>query len=166
MCCRPLTCGFASRWCARVEVGGWSWTPGLTPVAVRNEVIIRLGEMSCGDVGHRLTLMRSCRRLAGMSETPMTPLRDLLDAHGQEIRAIVRANRGRSVAVFGSVARGEEHEDSDIDLLVEFDEGASLFDQVRIGQSLSELLGRDIDVVSSRALLPEDDDIRADAVAL
>ena len=70
------------------------------------------------------------------------------------------------MAVFGSVARGEEHEDSDIDLLVEFDEGASLFDQVRIGQSLSELLGRRVDVVSARALLAEDDDIRADAVAL
>lgn len=101
-----------------------------------------------------------------MSEAAWKPLRELLEGNRDEITVIVRANRGRSVAVFGSVARGEEHADSDIDLFVEFEEGASPFDQVRIGQALSELLGRQVDVLSARALLPEDDDIRADAVAL
>jgi predicted nucleotidyltransferase len=96
----------------------------------------------------------------------MKPLRSLVDANNDQIRDIVRDNHGCSVAVFGSVARGEENADSDIDLLVEFDEGASLFDQVRIGQAVAELVGRRVDVVSVRALLPEDDDIRADAVAL
>lgn len=68
--------------------------------------------------------------------------------------------------MFGSVARGDENPDSDIDLLVEFEQGASLFDQVRISEAASELLGRQVDVVSARALREEDDDVRADAVAL
>ena len=101
-----------------------------------------------------------------MSDVTMKPLRALVEAHRNEIKAIVARHRGRSVAVFGSVARGDENPDSDIDLLVEFEQGASLFDQVRIGQDASELLGRRVDIVSVRALLAEDDDVRADAVVL
>ncbi len=93
-------------------------------------------------------------------------LRTLVDANREEIKAIVARHRGRSVALFGSVARGEETPASDLDFLVDFDTGASLFDLVRIEMDLTELLGREVDVVSSGGLLPEDDDVRQDAVRL
>jgi len=43
--------------------------------------------------------------------------------------------------VFGSVARGEARPGSDLDLLVEFEPGASLIDHVGLSQDLEELLG-------------------------
>lgn len=101
-----------------------------------------------------------------MSAVAESALRALVDTNRDQIKAIVARHRGRSVALFGSVARGEETPESDLDFLVDFDAGASLFDLVRIEMDLTELLGRDVDVVSSGGLLPEDDDVRQDAVRL
>ncbi len=56
--------------------------------------------------------------------------------------------------------------DSDVDFLVEFEPGSSLFDLVYLRDDLSGLLGRPVDVVSMGGLLPEDDDIRREAVPL
>ena len=58
-------------------------------------------------------------------------------------------------AIFGSFARGEEREDSDLDILVEFGEGKSLLDLVALKLELEESLGRKIDVVTYSALHPE-----------
>jgi predicted nucleotidyltransferase len=58
--------------------------------------------------------------------------------------------------VFGSVARGEETEASDVDLLVDTDPGRSLLDQVRLRRELGELLGVDVDVVTTGGLLERD----------
>ncbi len=93
-------------------------------------------------------------------------LRTLVDTNRQQIKSVVTRHRGRSVALFGSVARGEETPESDLDFLVEFDAGAALFDLVRIEMDLEELLGRPVDVVSVGGLLPEDDDVRRDAIPL
>lgn len=54
--------------------------------------------------------------------------------------------------MFGSVVRGEEQEDSDIDLLVDFLPGTTLLDQVGLIDALSTALGRKVDIVSERAL--------------
>ena len=96
----------------------------------------------------------------------MPPLRALVETHREEIKAIAARHHGLSVAIFGSVARGDERPDSDLDFLVDFAGGASLFDLVRLQDDLEQLLGRPVDVVSSGGLLPEDDDIREDAVVL
>jgi predicted nucleotidyltransferase len=61
----------------------------------------------------------------------------------------------RELALFGSVARGQEVSCSDVDLLVDFAEGADLIDMVGLGLYLEELLGRKVDVVPRRALRPE-----------
>jgi predicted nucleotidyltransferase len=58
------------------------------------------------------------------------------------------------VGIFGSCARGEEKEGSDIDTLVRFGEGASLFDLVGLGYYLKDMFGVPVDVVSERALHP------------
>lgn len=56
--------------------------------------------------------------------------------------------------VFGSVARGEADEQSDIDLIVEFEPGRSLLDHAALWLELQELLGCKVDVVSERGLKP------------
>ena len=83
-----------------------------------------------------------------------------------EIKAVVARHRGRAIAVFGSVARGEERPDSDLDFLVEFESGSSLFDLVRLQADLRALLSRPVDVVSLGGLLPRDEDVRQDAIWL
>lgn len=90
----------------------------------------------------------------------------LLEQHREQILAIVHEYKGHSIAVFGSVARGEATSISDVDFLVDFDPSSSLLDLIHLEEALEELLGVDVDVVSVGALLDHDDDIRRDAVAL
>jgi predicted nucleotidyltransferase len=98
--------------------------------------------------------------------TGATDLRSLVNQHRDEIHALVRRHRGRSISIFGSVARGESTSDSDVDFLVDFDSTSSLVDLIHLEEALSELLGVEVDVVSSRALLERDAPIRDDAIAL
>ena len=60
----------------------------------------------------------------------------------------------RTLKVFGSVARGEETEQSDIDLLVEFEHPVTLLQLISLERELSELFGRPVDLVTERALSP------------
>jgi predicted nucleotidyltransferase len=52
----------------------------------------------------------------------------------------------KSLALFGSVARGEARPDSDVDLLVEFDHPVGLFGLIALQQRLEEMLGCPVDV--------------------
>ena len=69
---------------------------------------------------------------------------------------IALANRckAENVRVFGSVARGEANEESDLALLVHFRDGASLFDLIDLKEEAEKLLGLDVDVVSDGGLSP------------
>jgi predicted nucleotidyltransferase len=60
----------------------------------------------------------------------------------------------RSLAVFGSLARGEETSASDIDVLVEFDRPVGLFEFIRLKLYLEELTGKPVDLVTPDALRP------------
>ena len=93
-------------------------------------------------------------------------LSSMVERNRAEILDLVRRHRGRSIAVFGSVARGEATFESDIDFLVEFDPSSSLLDLVHLEEALAGLLGVDVDVVSAGALLERDAEIRNDAIAL
>ena len=59
-----------------------------------------------------------------------------------------------SLKVFGSVARGEEREDSDIDILVRFVHPVSLLTLIRFERELSALFGRKVDLVTEQGLSP------------
>jgi predicted nucleotidyltransferase len=67
-------------------------------------------------------------------------------------REILRRYKVKSIALFGSYVRNEQKEDSDIDFLVDFREGTTLFDFVELQDSLSEILGKKVSIVSRRGL--------------
>lgn len=90
----------------------------------------------------------------------------LVEAAGPVLRALAAERGFGRLAVFGSVARGEARQDSDIDLLVEAPEGTSTFGFLRFKQLIEQVLGREVDLVSYGGLKPIDDDIRRDAVLL
>lgn len=91
---------------------------------------------------------------------------DQLRAQRETIIEIVSRNKACNVAVFGSVARGDDTLESDVDLLVDFLPGASLTDQFRLQEELAILLETSVDVISRRALKPRDKAIREEALAL
>lgn len=91
----------------------------------------------------------------------------LIEAAAPVLRRLAEdAGYGR-LAVFGSVARRQAGQESDIDLLVEAPEGTSSFEFIRFKQLLERVLGRQVDLVEYGGLKPRlDDDIRREAVLL
>jgi predicted nucleotidyltransferase len=67
-------------------------------------------------------------------------------------RETLKKYRVKSISLFGSYVRNEQKEESDIDFLVDFQEGATLFDFVELQDSLSELLAKKVSIVSRRGL--------------
>ena len=97
----------------------------------------------------------------------MFPLREKIQQQREEIIQVAGRHRAVNIRLFGSVARGDENEASDIDMLVDFLPGASLLDQVALIHDLSDKLQRKVDVVSTRALNPHlREDILKEAVQL
>jgi uncharacterized protein len=82
----------------------------------------------------------------------MANLIDNLRQRREEILAITDKYHADNIRLFGSVARGDERLDSDVDFLVDFQLGSTLFDQIGLIEALSNKLGRKVDVISSRAL--------------
>ena len=76
----------------------------------------------------------------------------LLEDKREEILRIAAEHGAREVRVFGSMARGEADEESDIDFLVELETGRSLMDLGGLQMELESLLGRRVDVVTARGL--------------
>ncbi len=81
-------------------------------------------------------------------------MREAIAGLKSKIISVLRQHDVIHAAIFGSFARGEEREDSDLDILVELGEGKSLLDLVALKLDLEELLERKIDVVTHNALHP------------
>ncbi len=77
---------------------------------------------------------------------------ELLKEKREAILRIAAKHGARNVRVFGSAARGEADEESDLDLLVEMEPGRSLLDHAALWLELQEVLGRRVDVVSDRGI--------------
>ena len=71
----------------------------------------------------------------------------VLVKHRDAIRAAAARNKCRSIALAGSVARGEDTDDSDYDFVADFDKGVTLFDMCGLQAALEDLLGAEVDVV-------------------
>jgi predicted nucleotidyltransferase len=96
------------------------------------------------------------------------PSLDELREHRDEILAVCARNGASGVRVFGSVARGEQDEESDVDLLVDVEEGRSIWDLTGLVLELEDLLGCPVNIIEAAAL---NDDrlsrrVREDAVPL
>ncbi len=92
---------------------------------------------------------------------------DIVREKREEILAIASKHGAFNVRVFGSVARGQADEQSDIDLLVDLDAGRSLFDLGALVMELNESIGRHVDVVTEGGIRSRiRDRIVAEAVPL
>jgi predicted nucleotidyltransferase len=78
----------------------------------------------------------------------------LLAQHREAILRIAAKYGAHNVRVFGSTARGEASESSDVDILVDLADDRSLLDQVGLQQELEEVLGRKVDVVVEGGISP------------
>ena len=77
---------------------------------------------------------------------------ELLKEKREEILRIAEKHGAKNVRVFGSVARGEADEKSDIDLLVEMEPGRSLLDHAALWLDLQDLMGCKVDVISENGI--------------
>lgn len=93
--------------------------------------------------------------LAALKCEKRTAILDLAQRHG-----------ARNVRVFGSVARGENTERSDVDFLVDMEPGRTLFDLAGFVADLQDLLGLRVDVVTPGGLKYTRERILAEAVHL
>lgn len=83
-----------------------------------------------------------------------TPLARRLRAARREVIETVEAAGGSNVRVFGSVATGREHEDSDIDLLFHMDQPFGLMDLAGLEIDLATILDTDVDLVADTNIRP------------
>lgn len=81
-------------------------------------------------------------------------LREQVLARGSLLRAIAAAHGVRALSLFGSAARGKAKADSDLDFLVELEEGRSLVDLVGVKHDLEALFGRPVDAFTRASLKP------------
>lgn len=91
----------------------------------------------------------------------------LIASHREQLLSLARRRGVTSVRVFGSMARGEDREDSDVDLLVTLAPGTSALALGGLLLDAEELLGRRVDVVTEASLHPAlRAQVLADAVPL
>ena len=91
----------------------------------------------------------------------------LIETHREELLSIARRRGVTNVRVFGSMARGDAGDDSDVDLLVTLAPGATGLALGGLLSDAQELLGRRVDVVTEQGLHPAmRDQVLAQAVAL
>lgn len=75
-----------------------------------------------------------------------------VEQHRGSIRALVAQHHAAAPRVFGSVARGEDKPGSDVDLLVDFTDEASLLEEIGLRLALADLLRVEVDVVAADSL--------------
>lgn len=90
---------------------------------------------------------------------PLTgPLGRRVSARRAELRQVLDRHGVRNARLFGSVARGDDDNDSDVDILVDFAPGTGLFAIAGIQAELEEILGTDVDLIPDAGLK---DNVRA-----
>ena len=82
----------------------------------------------------------------------MMELEELITQKREEILNLATQHGACNIRIFGSVARGEADQDSDIDFLIDLGENLSPWFPVRFIRDLEKLLGRNVDVVTEKGL--------------
>lgn len=134
---------------------GWS----MRAAAARLGLSVRfLNELERGKATARLD--KVLQALAGLGLALESVPREAPDLAAQVrarkplLRSIAAAHGVRGMSLFGSAARGEAGAGSDLDFLVELEEGRSLVDLVGVKHDLEALFGRPVDVFTRRSLKP------------
>ncbi|MGE0643721.1 MAG: nucleotidyltransferase family protein [Nitrospira sp.] len=92
---------------------------------------------------------------------------DVLKSKRTDILRLASQYGASHVRVFGSLARGEAGPSSDIDLLVQMEEGRSLLDLIELSQELESVLRRKVDILTDDGLSPYlKERIQAEAIPL
>ena len=79
-------------------------------------------------------------------------IREILQQKREEILNLAAQHGASNIRIFGSVARDEEGEDSDIDFLVDMESDRSLLDRIGLIQDLEDILGRKVDLATVKGL--------------
>ena len=94
-------------------------------------------------------------------------IRDRLNEKRAEVLRAAERHGARNVRLIGSVARGDARADSDLDILVEMEQGRSLLDHAALMIELETLLGCKVDIATEQGLRPRvRERVLAEAVAL
>ncbi|HEX4704328.1 MAG TPA: nucleotidyltransferase family protein [Pseudonocardiaceae bacterium] len=105
--------------------------------------------------------------MTAANRLPDTRIGRCLRRHRAAIIELAAKHGAHDIRVFGSVARGEDTDTSDIDLLVNVDHGVGLVSLAGLRRELTELLGADVDVVPASTLKPTlRDAVLAEAIIL
>ncbi|UJP08762.1 nucleotidyltransferase domain-containing protein [Microbacterium sp. KUDC0406] len=90
----------------------------------------------------------------GLTTAPRSTALSTVREHAAELQSEFAALGATGIAVFGSVARGDDHEGSDVDLLVDLAPDTGLFALLRLQTTAERILGRSVDVVPRSDLKP------------
>jgi len=89
-----------------------------------------------------------------------------LASHRREVIDVIVRHHGTAAMVFGSVARGDDTPESDLDLIVTLPEGADLLDVMDLADEIESITGVRVDIASGRSRGPVMDRARREAVPL
>lgn len=142
---------------------------GLTQDELASRAGVSQSVISAYETGRREPGMRMLRRLIEASGQELsvdvettrslggadTAVGRALRRHRSALRSVVAKYGATNVRLFGSVARGDDGLDSDVDLVVDLPEDTSLLELIALRRELAELLNAPVDVVPARSLRPE-----------
>jgi uncharacterized protein len=101
-----------------------------------------------------LELTMGLRRPPGRLRRLSGPVGRRVRRHRRDLVAVAAEHGVSNLRVFGSVARGEDSPDSDVDLLADFPPGLSLFGLSRLEAELEGILGAQVDLIPAADLKP------------
>jgi predicted nucleotidyltransferase len=77
-----------------------------------------------------------------------------MDGKTRQLVELLSKHGAKRIEIFGSYARGEAREGSDLDVIVDFEERKSLLDLVGIEQELEDALGMKVDLLTRKSISP------------
>lgn len=150
---------------------------GLTQVELAANAHVAQSVVSAYEASKREPSFEMLRRLVSAAgfdldvslvpSAPMSPLRRSVNVGARQLVRVLRSLGASNVRLFGSVARGEDRPESDIDLLVDVDPSVGLFALGRMRSEAERILGAPVDIVPANSLKPDvAERVLAEAIAL